>query len=184
MSLLGNRNISLDELNTFLQEAACVVNNTPLWNVSNHPNDPAPISPSNILTMKDNPNPPPLEDLSEEDLLSYGKLRWKRIAFLSDQFWIRWKNHYVSTLQERRLWIKPNKGISVGDIVLVKSASKRNDWPLGRIVEVRPSSDGLVRRILVKVCVNGGPPKLLERSVRDTVLVVSNSEILKSEAGW
>ena len=37
-------------------------------------------------------------------------------------------------------------------MVLVDEANaKRGDWPLGRITEVRPGADGLVRVVKVKV---------------------------------
>ena len=41
---LGPRSLSCDELHTLLQEAACIVNDTPLYEVTADPNDPSPNS--------------------------------------------------------------------------------------------------------------------------------------------
>ena len=66
---LGSRKLSRDELYTLFQEAACIINNTPLYEISNCPNDPFPITPSMLLTLKDNPNPNMIIDKYLIDLL-------------------------------------------------------------------------------------------------------------------
>ena len=170
MKLLGHRCLSREEFSTFMQEAVSTVNSTPLWSVSNHPDDPSPLCPANLLTLKDHPNPPTIENFSEGDLYESGKRRWRRIMWLSLQFWVRWRRYYLLELQERNRWRKPNHNIKVGDVVLIKGKSKRNDWPIGRITSAEPSSDGLVRRVKVTTSI-GGRTQLLERSVRDTVFL-------------
>ena len=47
---------------------------------------------------------------------------------------------------------------------------------MGVIVDVKPGPDGLIRRVWVRVASKGGPPLVLERSVRDTVLLVPGCE--------
>ena len=74
-------------------------------------------------------------------------------------------------LQERRRWLKPNHNIKVGDVVLLKTKAKRNQWPLGRIVEASKGSGDLVRRVKIMVSSKNGKPQILERSVRDTVFL-------------
>ena len=173
LQLLGKRDLSRDEFTTFIVEATAIVNSTPLWEVSNSPNDPCPLSPAKLLTLKDDPHPPPVDVFAPTDLLQYGKSRWRRVMYLADQFWIRWQKFYAAELHDRRKWTAPNRNISVGDVVLLKGNTKRNQWPLGRIVETTAGSDGLVRRVKVKVGKTGDrPPLTLERSVRDTVLVL------------
>ena len=171
LQLMGKHVLSREEFCTLIQEAASVVNCTPLWEVSNDAEDPAPLCPSNILTMKDEPDPPSLDTFTEADIYQYGKKRWRRVMYLSDQFWIRWRKHYLLHLQERQRWQKPNHNIRVGDVVLVKSKTKRNSWPLGRIIEALPGSGDLVRRVKIRVSNKDNKPQILERSVRDTVLL-------------
>ena len=69
---LGPRLPSRDEMCTFLQEAASILNNTPLCPISSEPNDPFPITPAMLLTLKDDPNPAPPEAFSVDDRLAYG----------------------------------------------------------------------------------------------------------------
>ena len=171
LKLMGRHHLSREEFSTFMQEAVSTVNATPLWSVSNHPDDPAPLCPANLLTLKDHPNPPPIESFSKEDLFQGGKRRWRRVLYLGQQFWVRWKKHYLLELQERNRWRKPNKNIKVGDLVLIKGKSKRNQWPLGRIKSTQLSKDGLVRRVLIHTVSKEGKAQVLERSVRDTVFL-------------
>ena len=51
---LGPRTLSREEFSTFIQEAASIVNHTPLGEVSADPNDPVPISPMSLLTLREN----------------------------------------------------------------------------------------------------------------------------------
>ncbi|KAF2351499.1 Ribonuclease H-like domain, partial [Trinorchestia longiramus] len=78
----GSHNLSRDDLPTFFQEAASIVNNTPLWGVSSDPNDPCPLFPAMLMTMKSPDDP--AGTFSDADLLAYGKRRWRRIQFLAD----------------------------------------------------------------------------------------------------
>ena len=89
--LLNVRTILLlPRVGALLQEAGSMVNNTPLDEISCDPTEPFPVSPAKLLTLR--------EDLSlknevysEDDLLQYGKRRWRRCQFLADQFWQHWK---------------------------------------------------------------------------------------------
>ena len=141
----GLYSLSRDEFYTLIQEAANIVNRTPLCEVSSDPNDPFPVSPSTLLIMRDEPSDSPPELFSEKDILQYGKLRWRRVQFLADQFWIRWKRNYISTVQARNKWRSVKINLKPGDIVLVREKSPRNSWPLARIVSVKVSKDDLVR---------------------------------------
>ena len=152
MSLLGPRKLSYDELHTFVVEAESIINATPLWDISSDPNDPAPLSPQMILTLREVPPPPPAETFSEEDLLSYGRRRWRRVQYLSTQFWKRWQDMYISNLTERNKWNRVKPNLAVGDIVMMRDkAGPRNQWPIGRITSVKYSADNLVRSVEVAV---------------------------------
>ena len=94
---VGPRAITRDELDTLFKEASSIINNTPLYHVSDNPNDPFPISPSTLISLKDNPNPPPIESFSEADLLAYGKMHWRPVQQLTEQFWHAWHKHYFAT---------------------------------------------------------------------------------------
>ena len=177
LSLLKLRSLSRDEFATLLQEAAAIVNNTPLWEVSSHPDDPAPLSPASLITLRDSPNPPDIDQFSESDLLAYGKRRWRRVKYLSEQFWIRWRRDYLQQLQLRHKWKFHTPCATVGDIVLIRDKNtKRNKWPMARVAEVFPSDDGLVRRVRLLLPAAGNEPRrYLDRSIHDTVLLVKSA---------
>ena len=152
LALSGKRSLTFDELHTFMCECVAVVNSTPLWEVSADPNDPMPLTPAMLLTLRDSPHPPPPEEFKEDDLLAYGKKRWRRTQFLVDQFWRRWYDEYLYNLQKRAKWFKIKKNMKPGDLIMLRDKTgPRNSWPLGRVVSVKKSADGLVRSVEVVI---------------------------------
>ena len=177
MLLMSNRQLSREEFITFLAEAMSVVNNTPLWTVPNSPNDPVPLTPSMLLTLKSEPNPPPLDTYTEADVLAYGPRRYRRVQYLADQFWKRWRTEYLHTLTARHKWKTRKPCVSVGDVVLVRDKQvPRNHWPLGRIEGVKHSKDGLVRTVSIRQAPlpNSVKPRFKDRSIADVVLLVKS----------
>jgi len=171
-ALLGTRTISREELYTLFQEAACTVNSTPLYAVSCDPNDPLPISPNMLLTLKDSSDYCVPGEFSNADLLRYGSSRWRRIQYLSTQFWIRWKKGYIQNLQSRKKWFYPKRNMLVGDIVLLRETSPRNQWPLAVVIEASESKDKLVRNVTVKTyCKRNDSVRVLRRCVNDLIRV-------------
>ena len=120
MRQLGPRLLSREELQTILLEAACIVNNTPLWQSADDPNEPSALTPAMLLTLKENQIEAP-DTYTKDDLLSYGPKRWRRIMYLADQFWHFWRLEYASNLQKRAKWVHPNRTPQIGDIVLLKA---------------------------------------------------------------
>ena len=99
------RTLDSSSLRTFMYEAMAIVNSRPL--TSEHINDPLspePLTPNHILTMKSEIIAPPPGEFSKEDL--YLKKRWKRVQFLANEFWTRWKKEYLLNLQQRSKWNK------------------------------------------------------------------------------
>ena len=107
IALMSHRGLSRDEFHTLLTESSAIVNNTPMYGVSSHPNDPSPLCPAMLLTLRESPNPPLLEDYSEHDVLSYGKRRYRHVQYLAEQFWQRWHREYLHTLTKRHKWKTP-----------------------------------------------------------------------------
>ena len=67
------------------------------------------------------------------------------------RFWKRWKKKILPLLQQRQKRFKPERNFAIGDIVIVVDESTpRNMWPIGRITEVFPDMQQLVRRVKVR----------------------------------
>ena len=173
--LISNRGISRDEFITFLAEAASIVNNTPLWTPSSDPNDPSPLTPQMLLTLRKADEFHTLDDYTPEDILSYGPKRYRRCQYLASQFWHRWKTEYLHTLTTRQKWRKPSPCISEGDIVLIRDKNlPRNAWSLGRVNTTKPSSDGRIRKVTLTLPPLPGKKstRTMERAITDLVLLV------------
>jgi hypothetical protein len=76
---------------------------------------------------------------------------WRKVQYLLDLFWKRWLSEYLPELQRREKWRRQLRNIEVGDLVLLaEDGLKRGQWPLGRVTEVYPGSDGEVHSVSVK----------------------------------
>ena len=112
--------------------------------------DEEPLTPNHLLTMKTRVLMPPPGEFQRNDM--YLVKRWRRVQYLSNCFWERWKKSYLMSLQERQKWNKPRRNIKVGDIVLLKDdTTARNRWRTARVEEARQDDDGLVRNVKVVV---------------------------------
>ena len=78
-------------------------------------------------------------------------LRWQMMNQMKASIWKRWRREYLQSLQARGKWNHTKPNLQVGDLVLVTSEQTEPcQWPLGRINEVFPGADGLVRAAEVK----------------------------------
>ena len=137
-----------ESLRTLMCEIEAVINSRPLTFVSNDPNDDAPLTPNHILHMKPVMLPPP-GNFQKEDV--YLRRRWRRVQYLTNLFWSRWRREYLVTLQERQKWNNPKRNVQVGDVVLVKDDNvPRFSWPLGRVINTEPDKKGFVRSTTVR----------------------------------
>ena len=138
-----------ESFRTLLCEVKCIINSRPLTFVSNDPNDLDPLTPAHLLTMKTSVILPPPGNFQRTDV--YMHRHWRRVQYLANLFWSRWKREYHLTLQKRQKWNRPVRNVAVGDVVLLKDDhSPRNVWPMGRVIETEQDSKGLVRSILLK----------------------------------
>lgn len=77
--------------------------------------------------------------------------RYEFLQTLKNNFWKRWSSEYLSTLQNKTKWKSSSPNILVGKLVLIKNEnSVPCKWPLARVVEVHPDSEGNVRVVTVR----------------------------------
>ena len=148
-TLLHQSGTQLDDesLRTFCAEAAATINCRPLTVENlNDPMSAPPLSPNQLLTMKIGSTLPPPGNFERQDL--YLRKHWRRVQYLANQFWFRWKREFLQSLQPRQKWVKPKRDLQKGDIVLVMDENQpRNVWMLARVDSVSKSSDGRVRKV-------------------------------------
>ena len=52
----------------------------------------------------------------------------------------------------RRKWVKPQRNLAIGDIVVVKDDHPpRNEWKLARVEKTLPTDDGFVRKVILAI---------------------------------
>lgn len=155
-----------EALRTLICEVTAIVNSRPL-SVENL-NDPLSqvLTPNHLLTMKSKIILPPPGKFIKPDL--YVRKRWRRIQYLANEFWFRWRREYLNNLQSREKWVKKRRNLKVGDVVMIKDDNfSRNRWRLGRISKAHEDVDGLVRKVRLTV----GSSDLDSKGVRTSKLI-------------
>lgn len=143
----SSRILDSSSLRTYLYEVMAIVNSRPITShLLNDPTGPQPLTPNLLLTMKSSVILPPPGDFVKEDL--YLRKRWRRVQYLANEFWHRWRKEYLLSLQQRQKWQKTRRNAKVNDIVLMQDdTAPRNNWRLAKVTAVYPSEDGCVRKV-------------------------------------
>jgi hypothetical protein len=153
---LGQALVTEDELYTILCEVEAHLNDRPLTDSSDSPDDDPPLTPSQLLYGRRLDSVPvagfdPDED-GDPSAFEVEPLtqRQRRLMRLKEQFQLRFHKEYLPMLRQRandRRQIDPPK---VGDIVQIHDPGPRIAWQLGRISEVHPGIDNQIRSVKVK----------------------------------
>ncbi|XP_073967153.1 uncharacterized protein [Choristoneura fumiferana] len=145
-------------LHTLLLEAEALVNSRPLTYVTENGQYES-LTPFHFLigTSSNQQTPARLND----GAFSLRK-EWQKVLRLSEHFWGRWLKEYLPSLRPKKSTGSQHENLKVDDVVLVVDPDMpRGVWPMGRIVEVFPGRDGIVR--IADVATKGGT---LRRPVR------------------
>ncbi|XP_022820494.1 uncharacterized protein LOC111352289 isoform X2 [Spodoptera litura] len=162
LRVLGNCNLTYEELNSTLVQIEAILNSRPLTPLSSHPDDMTPLTPGHFLIGRS------LTSLPTKDLQDHNAAhltRFHRIEQLRQHFWTRWSKEYVSELQQRTKWQTSNHPLQIDSLVLLKEDHLPPlKWKLGRIIRLYPGADqvarvaeiktstGVVRRSFSKIC--------------------------------
>ncbi|XP_062532935.1 uncharacterized protein LOC134201706 [Bombyx mori] len=141
--VLGNCNLTFEELYTTLTQIEAILNSRPLTPLSSDPADLNPLTPGHFLIGR------PLTSLPErnyQDCSSGNLSRYERIEQLRQHFWVRWSKEYIAELQQRTKWRSCKDSLKMNSLVVVKEDHLPPlKWKLGRIVATFPGTDGIVR---------------------------------------
>ena len=148
-AILGNADVTDEELTTVFTGAEALINSRPLTYQSANPQDDVPLTPNHLLHGQVGgifaPEAP-------DDIVYSPKKRWRRLQELTRHFWHRWLSEWVPSLSPRKKWYNMKKDLKVGDIVLMISPdSPRAHWPLAKVIEVYDGKDGFIRSVKVQV---------------------------------
>ena len=169
-SILHQSDVSDEELLTAFVGAESLINSRPLTPISSDSRDITPLTPNHFIIGQLGGTLAP-DDSNNRDL----RKRWRRVQELVRHYWRRWMQEWLPLLSARRKWTRPYNNIKVDDVVLILSTdTPRAQWPMGRVTEVFPGKDGLVR--VADVMVHGKTMRrqslscVLWRSQKDNVI--------------
>ena len=111
---IGHQQLSHELLVTLMAEATGIVNSRPIATIPSDSDEPQPLTPAMLLTMKTQPLAPPPGHFVQQDI--YSRNWWRKAQYLADQFWVRWKKEYLQNLKERPKWQNANE-TSVSEIL-------------------------------------------------------------------
>lgn len=138
-SLLRQQGLDDDGLHTLFCEGEVVLNDRPITELSDDPNDLEPLTPNHILPL------PPGVFSSEEQ---HVRRRRRKVQYLAGLFW---KRCYESTCLCFRN--KKSRNLVPGDIVVfLDQSAPRGSWPLGKVLKVFPDRHGISERPITKLC--------------------------------
>lgn len=147
--IVGEARLTFEELYTVITQIEAIMNSRPLIPMSNDPNDIEFLTPGHFLIGE------PLTAIPQVSVLELPTNRlnqYQRLQQLIQHFWVRWNKEYLSHLQQRSKWMinNPSK-IKIGTMVLIKEDNTPPlQWKAGRIVELHPGTDGILRVVSVK----------------------------------
>ncbi|XP_043471057.1 uncharacterized protein LOC122504184 [Leptopilina heterotoma] len=146
---VGDALFTYEELLTYTTEIEAILNSRPITPLSDDPNDLQALTPAHFLIGDIFTN---LPDLNLRDTPTNRLSSWQHIQYVRQHFWRRWSKEYLNQLTVRSKWqFKKPDNITIGTMVLLKEDNVPPlRWPLGRITEIFPGEDGLIRVITVK----------------------------------
>ena len=148
-SVLHEQTIHLDDegLGTLFCEVEAILNGRPLTPASDDPSDLSVLTPNHLLLLRHGETCPPGTFLQTDN---YVRRRWRQIQYLADVFWSRWMKQYLPLLQSRQKWLKRERNVKEGDLVLIVENGPRNSWNLGRVLDVQMDRHNIVRVAKIK----------------------------------
>ncbi|XP_059051901.1 uncharacterized protein LOC131846582 [Achroia grisella] len=160
--VIGDQILTFEELVTIFTKVEAVLNCRPLCPLTQDPQDLEVLTPAHFLIGRSLLSVP---EYNFEDIPNSRLSRYNLIQALSQRFWRKWSERYLHSLQMRNKWTSPIDPPKVDDLVLIKEENLPPlKWRLGRIVELLPGKDGVVRvvrlitstgtitRPVVKIC--------------------------------
>ena len=144
---IGEAVLTPFELYTCLLEVANLLNERPIGRIPNDPDDGAYLCPNDIILGRATNKVPQGPFRHTEN----PRHRFEFCQKIVDTFWKRWYRDVLPQLMPRKKWNTQSRNVKVNDFVIVADQNPiRGKWNAGRILQVFPGTDGLVRNVEVK----------------------------------
>ena len=146
--LAKNKILSDESFRTVMSRAAALVNSRPLSHYVREDGEAEILTPNTFLVGNVSCN----LTVGHEDEKVEPTRVWRQVNSHVDELWKRFLTEILPELQPRDRWNKICGEIALDDMVLViDKQTSRGLWKMGRVVELEPSEDGLVRHVVVRM---------------------------------
>ena len=168
--VVRNMALTFEGMVTILTQIEAVLNSRPLCPLSCDPNDPKALTAAHFLIGSS------LLLLAEPDVSQKpaNRLkRWQLLQSILQQFCRRWSKEYLGHLQRLAEWHSRQRPLQPGTLVLLKEDNLAPfQWRMGRVENVHPGSDGVVRVATIRFQTGA----LLKRAVTKLCPLLSEDE--------
>ncbi|XP_055914024.1 uncharacterized protein LOC129947450 [Eupeodes corollae] len=147
--VIGDAVLTFEEMATLLTQIEGILNSRPISQISDSDTSSLdPLTPGHFLIGT------AITALPEKSLLETNPQRlnrWQQIQRIVQSYWKQWSRDYLHELNQRPKWRKEHKNVAVDDLVLVHEDNlPPTAWLLGRITEVHPGKDEMVRAVTLR----------------------------------
>jgi hypothetical protein len=157
--VLGNAHLTYEEMYTLLTGIEACLNSRPLCPLTDDPNDVDVLTPGQFLIGA------PLTAIPDKDFTEVPTNRLslcRHVEKLRRHFWQRWSREYLGQLQARSRWQHQETTlVQLGTLVLLRDSTPPLHWKMGRVEEIHPGKDGVIRVVSVRV-----ENKVINRAIR------------------
>ncbi|XP_076620043.1 uncharacterized protein LOC143341195 [Colletes latitarsis] len=147
--VVGKTVLTFEAMNTYLVEIESILNSRPITPLSSDPRDLSALTPSHFLIGDVIVN---IREPIVPQLPSNRLNMWSHVRQMKQRFWTRWHKEYLHQLNVRSKWHSNQPvDVKIGTLVIVKEDHlPPHCWPRGRIIELHPGKDQIVRVVTIK----------------------------------
>lgn len=147
--VIGAKSFTYEYFLTFLKKVESILNSRPLYALTDDPSDAQCITPAHFLIGESFIVPPPIAVPTNTNV-SLQKIHEEQQKMLNS-YWNSWNKDFLSSLLPRKKWLEEHN-VQIGQLVLISDENlPPGKWLLGKIREILPSRDGVVRDVIIEL---------------------------------
>ena len=170
---IGETILRFSELQTVMYEAAQLLNQRPIGECPNNPDDQTYLCPNDLLLGRASPTTPQIQF----DTVASSYRRFEFTQRIISTFWRRWIREVFPNLVIESKWHVEKRNVQPGDVVMMQDANAvRGNWKKALVERVLQSQDGRIRRVIVAYRNDQGTRVEVERAVQRLIVLVPIEE--------